>query len=370
MSRQHAILSASSAHRWLICAPSARIEEKCPDQVSVYAEEGTEAHATAEALIRKYLETGQIEKIDCDASIVAYVDFVVERINFAKSRTSDPIILVEQRLDYSPWVPEGFGTGDVVIISDGTLEIIDLKYGKGVPVSAENNPQIRLYALGAINLFGYLYDIETVVMTIVQPRLDNITTEEINAEELLKWAEEYVKPRAELAWKGEGEFKAGDHCRFCRARHTCRARAEYNLELARYDFRKPELLADHEVAEILARAEELARWVADVQEYALDQAVNHGKKWPGYKLVEGRSVRKITDEAKAAEKLKAAGLTEDEIFKKSLVGITTLEKKLGKKRFNELLGDLVEKPPGKPTLAPESDRRPEFNQAAEDFKEG
>lgn len=362
MTRKHAILSASAAHRWLACTPSARLEEKEPEQVSAYAEEGTEAHATAEALLKEYLETGKIDKTGINYYILSYVDFVVERINAAKN----PVVLIEQRLDFSPWVPEGFGTGDVVIISDGTLEIIDLKYGKGVPISAENNPQIRLYALGALNLFGYLYDVETVVMTIVQPRLDSITTEEMTAQELLDWAEEYVKPRAKLAWEGAGEFKAGEHCRFCRVRQTCRARAEYNLELARYDFKKPELLEDHEVAEILDRAEELARWAADVQEYALTQAV-HGKKWPGYKLVEGRSVRRITDEAQAVEKLKAAGLAEDDIYKKSLVGVTALEKLLGKKRFNEILGDLVEKPPGKPTLVPENDKRPEINSAEADF---
>lgn len=384
--RAHAVLSASGSHRWLVCTPSAKLEQEFPDSTSEYAEEGTLAHELAELHLREELgfisslkAVSELQKLkerqfysrEMEEHIKTYVDFAIERINNARARTPDALILLEQKLDFSHWVPDGFGTGDLVIIADGWLEICDLKYGKGVPVSAVENTQMRLYALGAIHQFGDLYEIENVRMTIVQPRLDSISTDEITAEELLKWANEYVKPRAEMAMRGEGEFVPGEHCRFCRARYTCRARAEWNLELAKYDFREPELLSDDEIAVVLAKAEELQKWVADIQEYALDQAVNHGKKWPGWKLVEGRSNRKYVDEAAVAQTLLAEGYREDAIFEKKLLGISAMEKLLGKKRFGELLGDLVVKPPGKPTLVPESDKRPEISSiesAIKDFQ--
>lgn len=378
--RTHAILSASGSHRWLVCTPSARLEQEFPETTSKYAEEGTLAHELAELYLQKYL--GQITKAtlnkykkehDISQEMLVYVEeyaeLAIERINEARARSKDAVVLIEQRLDYSPWVPDGFGTGDLVLIADGILEIVDLKYGKGVPVSAEGNTQMRLYALGALNDFGYLYDIETVRMTIVQPRLDNVSTDEVSAESLLKWAEEYVKPRAEKAMAGEGDLVPGEHCRFCRARFTCRARAEYNLELAKYDFQDPELLSDEEIAEVLARAEELQQWVKDVYAYAHDQAVNHGKKWPGWKLVEGRSNRKYTDKEVVIETLLQHGYKEDQIYEKTLLGVSKMEKLLGKKQFHELLCEFVVKPPGKPTLVPESDKRPEINSAKEDFKE-
>jgi len=284
---------------------------------------------------------------------------VLERI------TEGATVLLEQRLDFSPWVPEGFGTGDAVIITDNRLEIVDLKYGKGVPVSAECNPQLRLYALGAINEFGMLYDFKTVRTTIVQPRLDNISSEELAVEELLQWGET-VKPIAWQAFTGKGDFHAGDHCRFCRARYTCRARAEANLELAKYDFQEPEALTVEEIGEILYKAEELQQWVKDIKEYALIQAYQHGVKFPGWKVVEGRSVRKITDEEAVAERLRREGY---EPYKQVLYTLTEFEKMIGKKRFNEIAGDLIEKPAGKPTLVPESDKRPEIpSAAAVDFR--
>lgn len=385
--RDHALLSASSSHRWLICTPSARLELEFPDTPSDYAREGTLAHELAEVKLRlalgeisrqkaatelKRLRQHELYSPDMEEHVQTYIDIVLERINAAAAVNPDVKVILEQRLDYSPWVPDGFGTGDAVIIADGILEVVDLKFGKGVPVEAEGNTQMRLYALGAIHLFGDLYEVETVRMTIVQPRLDAVTTDEIPAEELLRWADEYVRPRAELAARGEGELVAGEHCRFCRARYTCRALAEWNLELAKYDFKAPELLTDEEVAEVLERAEALARWVADVQDYALDQAVNHGKKWPGWKLVEGRSNRRYKDEAAVAQILLSEGYGEDEIYQKSLKGISAMEKMLGKKRFAELLGDYVEKPPGKPTLVRQDDKRPELNSieaAIRDFQD-
>lgn len=377
--RKHAILSASGAYRWLACPPSARLEEQFAETTSTYAEEGTLAHGMAEQKLRFLLK--QISAQDYDqalqifeknefysASMLDYIEtytsIVMEKVNEAKARSADAVVLLEQKLDFSDWVPEGFGTGDVVIISDGVLEIIDLKYGKGVPVAAEDNAQMKLYALGALATFDSLYDIKTVRMTIVQPRLDSISSDEIPAETLYWWADTELIKRAQLAWEGEGEFQAGEHCRFCRARYTCRARAEANLELAKMEFKKPEILTDEEIGEVLKQADELKAWVSDVFDYALVQARDHGKKFPGWKLVEGRSVRQYADEGAVAKKLTEAGYKEEQIYEKRLWGITAMEKLLGKTLFNELLGGLVIKPPGKPTLVPEADKRPEINSIA------
>jgi hypothetical protein len=383
----HAILSASGSEKWLTCTPSVRLEQQFPEETSEYAAEGTFAHSLAELHLRHYLNPNkktrylrELKKAqenpfysqEMEDHIQTYIDIAIEKINKARARSNDAVILLEQKLDFSPWVPEGFGTGDLVIIADGILEIVDLKYGKGVPVSAGRNTQMRLYGLGAINQFNCLYDFDTVRMTIVQPRLDSISTDEVTVEDLLAWGETYVKPRAEMAFKGEGEFVAGEHCRFCRARFTCRARAEANLELAKYEFREPALLTHEEIAEILFKAEELQSWVTDIKTYALDQAENHGVKFPGWKLVEGRSNRKYADEDAVAQTLIIEGYKEEEIYTKSLLGITAMEKLLGKKRFEELLGEFIIKPPGKPTLVPESDKRPEISSVAsavEDFKE-
>ena len=382
---KHALLSASGSNRWINCPPSARLEEVIKEEASEYAREGSFAHALAELKLAQYL--GNITKPKYNTELKrlkqdgfyseeledytqAYVDFAIEKINEARARTKDAVVLLEAKLDYSPWVPEGFGTGDLVLITDGVLEITDFKYGAGVAVSAVDNSQMRLYALGAIHQFSMLYDIQTVRMTIVQPRLDSISTDEIAIDELINWGDTVVAPRAELAFNGEGEFKSGEHCRFCKVKATCRARAEVNMQLARHDFKPPALLTDDEIAEVMFIADELQRWVSDVQAYALDQAVNHGKQWPGYKLVEGRSYRRYADEVEAAKTLIAAGFDEDRIYSKSLLGITAMEKLVGKKKFNEILGAVVEKPPGKPKLAPEEDKRPEIKSTAEiDFKE-
>lgn len=381
----HAKLSASSSHRWMACPPSVALEAQYPNTSSVYAEEGTHAHALAELILRynnnemtkrkfnselKKLQDSPLWNQEMQTYIEQYAHDVWELFNEAKKTCKDAEILFEQRLDFSAWVEEGFGTGDVVIIADGTICVIDLKYGKGVGISAEDNPQLRLYGLGCIDTYGMLYDIERVKMTIIQPRLENVSTEELTVDELVKWADEEVKPKAELAYKGEGEYCAGDHCRFCKAKATCRARAEENLKLTQYDFKKPPMLTPPEIADILGRVDALEKWAKDVKEYALDAAVNKGITFPGYKVVEGRSVRKYTDEQLVAEAL--LGLYDaDEIYNKKLKGITEMYKVLGENHFEHLIGDLIEKPQGKPTLVPQSDKRPEFSKvdAKTDFEE-
>lgn len=382
----HAKLSASGAHRWMACTPSASLESEFPESTSEYAEEGTFAHALADLIINYNLHNiakapfnKNFEKMkenryfsqELLEYVEGYANQIFEFVNEAKLLCDDAIVLTEQRLDFSSYVPEGFGTGDVVIIADKEIHVIDLKYGKGVGVVAEDNPQTRLYGLGALESFGMLYDIEQVRTTICQPRLDMVTSETLTVDELLEWAETEVKPRAEMAMAGEGEFVVGDHCRFCKARKTCRARAEYNLELTKMEFKTAELLDDSEIGEILRKADQLVNWVKDITEYALEEALK-GKKFDGWKVVEGRSNRKYLDDIKVADTLKGAGYDEAVIYEKKLYGITAMEKIVGKKKFGELLNDLIIKPQGKPTLVPESDKRPEYSSAdnaAKDFAE-
>ncbi|RDY30975.1 DUF2800 domain-containing protein [Lachnotalea glycerini] len=373
---RHALLSASSSRRWLNCTPSARLEQQFPeDGGSIYAEEGTAAHALAEHKLKRLLKKRSrrpVSVYDCDEMedcMDEYVSFAMEQIEKAKQSCKDPVILIEQHLDFSRYVPEGFGTGDLVIVADGTLFIIDLKYGKGIAVEAEENPQMMLYALGALELFDAIYDIERVSLIIHQPRLESVSTWEITVDGLRKWAEEYLIPRAALANKGQGEFVCGSWCRFCKARNQCRVRAESFLELAKMEFCQPALLSDEEIAEVLKKADELAKWAADIYAYAQDEAITHGKHWNGFKLVEGRSNRKYSSDEEAAEAAKAAGYTD--IYKQALIGITEMEKLMGKKKFVQILGKFVYKPQGKITLVPESDKRQpvETADAEADFKE-
>jgi hypothetical protein len=373
---KHALLSASSSHRWLYCTPSARLEETKDDNTSIFAAEGSAAHELSEHKLRQRLgipsqkPISEFDSNELEYYSDVYVDFAMEIIDEVKARCKDPIILIEQKLDYSCFVPEGYGTGDLVIVADETLDIIDLKYGRGIVVSAVDNPQMKLYAIGALSLFEDLYDIKTVKMTICQPRLDSISTYEVSVEELLSWAETELKPKAELAIKGEGEFMAGEHCRFCKVKETCRARANSFLELAKYEFKSPPLLDDDEISEIIALSDRLSKWASDVYAYATDMAINHSKSWDGFKLVEGRSVRKYANESEVIKAVTDAGYTE--IYKKSLLGITDMERLLGKKQFKEVLGDLIFKPNGKPTLVPSTDKRNEItlnNTAEADFKE-
>lgn len=356
----HAILSASASSRWLHCTPSARLERKFPDASSPYAEEGTLAHAYAERFLNLFLKTGKTavvinDNAEMQEAVQAYVNISVEKINEARTASPDAQIKVEQRLDFSRWVPEGFGTGDMVMVSDKYFEIVDLKYGKGVPVSAVNNSQMRLYALGMYDAFGYLYGADEVRMTIVQPRLDSVSTETISVDDLLTWGEE-VKKKAKIAFAGKGEFCAGNHCRFCKARNTCRAHAEYELKNVKEALQTAEL-EDFEISDILLRAKNIKTWLDGLEAYALGKALD-GYDWPGMKLVEGRSNRKITDDVIAANNLLNAGFSAEEIYKpQTLRSITDLEKLCGKKMFGELMSEVIEKPPGKPTLVSADDKR-------------
>ena len=381
MPNMHSRFPASASHRWMNCPGSIRLSEQVPQETTTsYAEEGTLAHAIAEQklliAIDKTVKASELKKLtkdpmydgEMDEATTFYAGLVMEHYNAAGDSAE---LMIEQRVDFSDWVPDGFGTSDAIIVNDDTIEVIDLKYGKGVRVDAEGNSQMRLYALGACAMFGDLYDFEKVRMTIVQPRLDHVSTEEIDLHDLLEWAKVYVVPAALEAAKDDAPLAAGDWCRWCPARAICRKRAEANLELARYDFQPGDLLEPDEIAEILGKVDELTKWAADIEAYALQQALN-GEHYDGYKLVEGRSVRKYKDELQVAEKLKAEGFSEAVLYERKLLGITAMEKLVGKKKFTETLGDLVEKPAGKPVLVPESDKREAINsaaQAAADFKD-
>lgn len=372
---EHSEFSPSAAHRILACPPSLLLEQQFPKETSSYAEEGTAAHDLAEHKLKKALEMSsekpisQYDSDEMDEMTDIYVEYCLGIIEKAKENCKDLQILIEQKLDFNDYVEGGFGTGDLVIVGNGTLHVIDFKYGKGVIVSAEKNPQMMLYALGALSLFDMLYDIKKVTMTIVQPRVDNFSTYEMSADDLIKWAEGELKQKALLALKGEGEFSAGEHCRFCLAKNQCRARAVKDLELLRYEFQDPALLTDDEIAEIIGVSEELSRWTDDIYTYAAALAINEGKKWDGFKLVEGRTRRKYTDEGAVAEAAKAAGYKN--IFKQSVITITEMEKLMGKKKFKAILGSLVETPKGKLTLVPNSDKRKAVDVVAAeiDFKE-
>ncbi len=387
MAREHALLPASGASRWLACTPSALLEDKMQGEDSTYALEGRFAHELAEVELAfqlkqingKAYKKQRLELKDnsyYDASmeyyIQQYVTIVLEKVAEARIRCKDPIILLEQKLDYGTWVPNGFGTGDVIIVSTGLLEIIDLKYGKGVQVDAKDNPQLRLYGLGTLNAFELLYEPQRIKMTVVQPRLDSVSSEELTVYELYEWGVNEVKPKAELAFKGEGDFFSGDHCQFCKIRHTCRARTEANLALTKYEFKLGDLLMDEEVATILAKASQLQAWASDILGYALDQAVSHEKSWPGWKLVRGKSNRKYKDEALVASTLSKSCYKDSQIHIKKLLAIGAMEKEIGKKTFGTLLAKLIVKPEGKPTLVLESDKRPAMSSAVEatkDFEE-
>ena len=370
---KHALLSASSSHRWLACPPSARLCENYEDTGSEYAQQGTDAHSLCEHKLKLSLgmetadPTTELSFYDeeMEECACSYAEYVLSLVEEAKKSCKDPVVLVEQKLDFSRFVKDGFGTGDCVIIADGTLYIVDYKHGKGVEVSAAENPQMMLYALGALELFDGIYDIDTVRMAIYQPRRENVSVCVMAKDDLLQWAYNDLMTKAKLAYDGEGEFNAGEHCRFCKAKAVCRKRAEYNLELARYNFEMPATLEDDEIAAILIKADELAAWAADVKEFALQQALS-GVKYDGFKIVEGRSNRKYTDENAVADTVKKAGY---DPYEPKLLGITAMEKMLGKKKFAEILNGFVEKPQGKPALVPETDKRPPMNTAIEDFKE-
>ena len=361
----HAVLSASGSHRWLNCTPSARLELEFENTGSEAAREGTAAHALCEHKLKRALHmrsrrpVSDYDSDEMEECTDAYVDFVMEQYEAAKQVCEDPVILIEQRLDFSCYVPDGFGTGDCLIISDDRLHIIDFKYGMGVLVEAEDNPQMKLYALGALAVYDALYDIREVSMTIFQPRRENVSTWTIPVEDLKAWAENELKPRAKMAYDGEGEYLPGEWCTFCRAAVRCRARAEEKLKLAQTEFRMPPLLTDAEIEDILTVLPDLTKWANEISAYALDAALNHGKEWNGFKVVEGRSVRKYRDEAAVAEAAKEAGYKD--IYRQSLIPLTEMQRLMGKDRFEAVLGGLITKAPGRPTLVPKSDRRPAMN---------
>jgi hypothetical protein len=372
----HAILSPSGASRWLACTPSARLEENYPEKTSSFAEEGTLAHSLGELLIKEKLglmpnwkdRAASYTRIEAsqhynDAMLEycdEYATFVIEQFSGAQAHTPDAVIHLEQKLNLTDYVPEGFGTGDVVIIADDTLTLIDLKYGKGVAVYAENNKQLMLYALGALREYDYLYDIGTVRMVIYQPRIGNISEWEIGVIDLFKWANDELRPRAAMAFAGEGEYVPGNHCQFCKAKAQCRALEEFNLQILKYDFVNPALLEDFEISDVLNRAALFTNWITAVEDHALTAAIA-GKKWPGYKLVEGRSNRKYSDPEAVATLLLEKNFNEEGIYKKTLKGITDMEKYLGKVAFNGFVGPFLIKPAGKPALVPLTDKRPEYN---------
>ena len=380
MSKAHAKLSPSAADRWIHCPGSIRLAEQCPPAGSTdYADEGTAAHALAELKVRRmtvaiaeeYFDRARASEYYCgemEEATEYYADRVLEIWSDARMKDPAADLMAEQRFSLERWIPGGFGTSDAIVIGNGVIEVIDLKYGKGIKVEAENNPQLRLYGLGAALLFRDIYDLETVRMTIIQPRLDHISTEEMPLQALFNWAETVVKPAAQMALSKDAPTTCGDWCRWCPARATCRTRAEKQLELAQYDFAAPDLLQPGEIGDILRRAEDLQKWASDVQAYAFEQALA-GEHYDGWKLVEGRSTRKWADDIRVAETLQAAGFPEAALYERKLYGITAMEKIVGKKKLTEVLGDLIVKPAGKPVLVPSTDKRPELNSAADDFVE-
>ncbi|MGM9594153.1 MAG: DUF2800 domain-containing protein [Candidatus Onthomonas sp.] len=388
MPDRHALLGPSKAHQWLSCPPSIRLEEflGLPDKGSIYAREGTLAHRLGELLLRRDWEGADVTRAleearrDPDWSpameehMAGYADFVAQRMAQARNRCADPRLFIEQELHFEDYVPGGFGTSDALLLSDGLLEVIDLKYGAGVPVRAGDNPQMKLYALGGYLALGWAYDVPEIRMTIYQPRLDSVSSDTITRSALLDWAEGELKPRAAQAWAGEGDYHPSEEtCRWCRAAPVCRARADYQQELAAYDFADPPTLSNEEIAQVLARLPDLLGWARQVEAWALDAALNLGAVFPGFKVVEGRSNRRYTDEAAIAGALTGAGYTADDIYKpRELLGLTAMEKKIGRKRLTQLAGQYIIKPAGAPTLVPEGDRRPAYTpaaQAANDFME-
>lgn len=377
----HALLSASGAHRWLSCTPSAKLEEQFPDSTSTYAEEGTLAHELCEIKVNKALlgmptktynstlkkiKGNDLYQTEMDKYTDEYLDYILEKVH---SFDSPPTVIVEKKVDFSSYVPEGFGTADCIILGDGELHIVDFKYGKGVEVSAEYNPQMMLYALGAYLEYSFLFQIEAVKMTIVQPRIGNISEYSMLVEELLEWAELIVKPKAQMAWLGNGDYTAGEHCKFCRARASCRERARKNLETENFELKEGPLLSLEEIGEALKKAIDLAKWAEDLKEYALAESLK-GNDIPGWKAVEGRGNRNFTDNDLAIKKLKEAGIAEELLYERKQYTLAQIEKVVGTKDFKKIVGDLVVKNPGKPTLVVDTDKREKITNkvtAAEDF---
>lgn len=375
MPSQHAVLSASSSNRWIHCTPSARLEERVPEQASIYAAEGTVAHAKAEKKLTNWKEGHPRRKVKCedgemDEATTAYRDYVVEVFNEEKKKCAGTELYVEVQLDLTPWIPDGFGTADAIVVSDDTLHVIDLKYGKGVPVDAPHNSQLMLYGAGALNQFEMYFDFDQIKLHIFQPRLDHISTYDMYVDDLTTWLAMVVKPSADMAWKGEGKQKPGEWCRFCKVKGNCKARAEQIKQMnERYKQLDAMLLTDEEVAQILPMLPDVKAWTKDIEEFALSQALN-GTHYEGYKVVEGTSRRKIVKPDEVMGLLAKEGYKDTEYMKApELKTITALEKLVGKKHFSEITEGCIEKPQGKPVLVPVTDKRPEWQSGIDDFKD-
>jgi hypothetical protein len=390
--RKHALLSASGAKRWINCPPSARLEEKHDKghESSIFAEEGTLAHEIADNKLRiatnrgrikyfnalkkeaKNLQKHKLYKSEMQGFTDQYCDYVLEALAKAKKQTPDAVLKIEEKTDFSHIVPEGFGTSDANIIADDLLEIVDLKYGTGIKVDAVDNPQLRLYALGLLHQYTMLYNIKRVKMTIVQPRLDHIDSETMTVEQLNEWATDTAKPAAEKAFKGKGDCNPGDWCKWCKASHVCRSLHDYNMQLANNDFAEPKELSKEEILQAYNKSNLLTDWVKAISKHILETALN-GEQWDGLKVVEGRSVRKWSDEERVIQILqKAHNYDIKEITNTKIAGIGQIEKLLGRGNFNALDAqeNLTVKPEGKPTLAPMDDKRPALKIGAEeDFKQ-
>lgn len=379
--RSHAILSASSSNKWLVCTPSARLEEQFPNKTSEYMAEGTLAHEIAEFKVKSYFleatpkstytrRLNKLKKKDLfDQEMLGHTDTYLEFIKGEALQTNTkPFIAVEQRVDFSKYVPEGFGTADCILISGNTLQVIDFKYGKGVKVEAEDNPQMKLYALGALEQFGIFYNISCIKMSIVQPRIDNISSYEMQKDQLLKWGESVVKPQAQKAFMGIGDFVQGQHCKFCKAKGACEFRATENMKVVEEIKKASGLLTNTQISEMLTKTEGVEQWIKDLKANALEKILK-GEDIPNWKAVEGRSNRKITDVDKAFEILEANGFDQAILYERKPINLTQLEKVVGKKKLTETIGDYIEKPKGAPTLAKANDKRESFRvSAAEEFK--
>ena len=380
----HAVLSASAAHRWLTCPPSARLEETLPDRPSVHAAAGSLAHSIAELKVRKHFiepmgkttYNNRLKKLKDNPlfqpEMLEHTDVYLDSVKelCMKYYKNLPHVAVERKLSYAHIAPEGFGTCDCVIVGGDTLCVVDFKYGQGVPVTAEGNPQLMLYALGAIAEYGLLYQFSRVVMAIVQPRLNRITCCEMDAEALSAWGES-IKPIARQAFAGEGEYRESDHCRFCRAGVLCRARADANTALELYAKKPGALLTPEEIGEIVGKVDSLVKWAAGIKDYALAEVLA-GREIPGWKAVEGRAgARAFTNLDKAFERLKAHGIDEAALYERQPLSLAEVEKLIGKKLFGELLTEYIIRPKGKPALAPESDPREVYKALSvqEDLKE-
>jgi len=370
--RPHALLSASGSAKWLVCTPSAREESKHPNKASAFSREGEFAHAIFQQEMEAYLglpitpapeDLKEFDSAELRAHVGEAVGHAVQLIDEARALDASAMAVVEHRVDFSPWVPHGYGTADLIIISDGRIYVVDLKYGKGVFIPAKNNSQLRLYGVGALNDFGAVYNIDEVSLHILQPRLENYASESLTSTELLSWAEQTVKPKALLAWSGEGDFVPGEHCTesFCRARLHCEARKQQALALMQSEFlpAPPELLNSDQKQLVLQHGPAVIKWIQEVINH-LEQLALNGTPIPGHKLVLGRGMRKFTDITAISTRLREAGIPEDQFIEKSLLSLTALEKALGKKKFAELLDEFIVKHPGKPTLVPESDNRPVY----------